>query len=338
MNTRYRPILTITTVHEYYGGPCADLGFLVPSDTGSLLRGGRMLSRVLDGRLHLLVEADDQGDPVIPFDGLVLRFGLQLVNDNFGNFTAPGPGLDGTTARYRNDAAPAALDPPLPVTLTGRVLAHQLQGAGRPVTVIALDRDGEEARKQVVTAAMNADAVSLMFDDMAPGPLTLEEQFPAGVTKTTAYYLDPELRALGVFGVVELELDEGFLAAPPDFQLGFAARQESLRYYVVARNYSVADFGDLSVKDAGFAEDARPKVVFDKVLPAAFTPAELPPEALGGAGEPTVLFRSQNPVPRRAAGRHKLQLNHNGDVLIAHLPQPGAARPTADLIIHLAKP
>jgi hypothetical protein len=51
-----------------------------------------------------------------------------------------------------------------------------------------------------------------------------------------------------------------------------------------------------------------------------------------------LLFRSQAPVARRQRGRRKIQLNRNGEVLIEHLPQPGAERATADLIVHLSKP
>jgi len=149
---------------------------------------------------------------------------------------------------------------------------------------------------------------------------------------------DPELVREGIFGLVEARIDAGFYAAPAVFEIAFAAREETLRYYLVVKRYSTADIDQLTVADTGFTDDGRDEVRFTKVPAAAFTPAEIAPALLGGGDATVLLFRSQAPVARRQRGRRKIQLRRNGEVLVEHLPQPGAERATSDLIVHLSKP
>ena len=270
MSILFKPLFTLAVTHAYYGGPCRDVGFVLPPDTVRSLAGGRMLAKPLDGRLHVLFEAGEGGAPLVSAAGRVLRVGLKLLDPSFPNFTAPAVDPAAGTAFYSNADDPLHLGAPVPVVLT----------------------------------------------DLAP-----------------------DLAREGVFGVVEVRIAAGLYEAPAAFEIAFAARQETLRYYLVAERYSAADIDQLTVSDTGFGEEGRPEVQFTKVPAAAFTPAEIPPALLGGAADATVvLFRSQAPVARRQRGRRKIQLNRNGEVLIEHLPQPGAERATADLIVHLSKP
>ena len=156
--------------------------------------------------------------------------------------------------------------------------------------------------------------------------------------RTTAWYFHPELAAAGVFGIAELLVGGGFYGAPAALTVAFDARADTLKYYVVGAKYTDADVTALTVKDAGFTEEQRPEVKFSKVQPGAFSASDIPAALLGGGDAKVVLFRSQAPVPRRDGGRRKLQLQKSNDVLIANLPQPGADRASADLIIHLSKP
>jgi hypothetical protein len=50
---------------------------------------------------------------------------------------------------------------------------------------------------------------------------------------------------------------DDFYDNPAEFEIRFNARDERLSYYVVARNYSLADLNALTVQDAGFADDGR---------------------------------------------------------------------------------
>lgn len=162
-------------------------------------------------------------------------------------------------------------------------------------------------------------------------------QAPAGLLLDPRHPDDAEIVRQGLLCLVEIAVDAGFYAAPPAFAVPFQARAETLRYYVVARNYTQTEFGQLDVSDAGFTADARPQIRFTRVAPSGFTPAEIPAAQLGGAGTRVALWRSQQPVARRSKARTRIQLARNNDVIVAQLPQPGAAAATADLVVHLSK-
>lgn len=166
---------------------------------------------------------------------------------------------------------------------------------------------------------------------------------PAVLQPPVALLLDPanaedaELLREGLFGVVEIDIDAAFYDAPPAFQIAFAARAETLKYYVVARGYTAAQFNQLDVTDVNpDAEPGRP-IAFDRVAASAFGGGDLPAALLGGAGASVALFRSAAPVARREKPRKRIQLARNTEVLVAQLPQPGPAAATADLVIHLSK-
>lgn len=269
MSILFKPLFTLAVTHAYYGGPCGDLGFVLAGEAERLLRGGRLLAKELAGRLHVLFEAGEEGEPLVSLAGRTLRIGLKVLNPAFPNFTVPVIDPSAGAARYANAPDPLHLG--------------------------------------------------------APQPVALQD-------------VDPELARKGLFGVVEVRIAAGFYDAPAAFEIAFAARQETLRYYLVVKRYTDAEIAQLTVADAGFNEDGRPEVRFTKVSAAAFTPAEIAPALLGDGDATVLLFRSQAPVARRQRGRRKIQLNRNGEVLIEHLPQPGAERPSSDLIVHLSKP
>ena len=162
-------------------------------------------------------------------------------------------------------------------------------------------------------------------------------QAPVTLLLDPAHAEDAELLREGLFCLVEITVDAGFYAAPPAFEIAFQARAETLKYYVVARNYTAGEFNQLDVSDAGFAADARPQIRFDRIPPSGFTSAEIPAAQLGGSDARVTLFRSQQPVARQDKARKRIQLARNNDVIIAQLPQPGAAAATADLVVHLSK-
>jgi len=166
-----------------------------------------------------------------------------------------------------------------------------------------------------------------------PGQL----QAPVALLLNPAEERDAELLRAGLFGVVEITVDPGFYAAPPAFEIAFAAREETLKYYVVARNYTPAQFNQLDVTDEGFTADARPKIDFQRVAASDFSADDVPASVLGDAGAKVALFRSQAPVARREKARRRIQLARNTEVIVQNLQQPGAAAATANLVIHLSK-
>jgi hypothetical protein len=336
MITSFRPLCTLAMAHAYYSTQaCRDFDFLVPVDTAATLRNRRLLAKKRDGVLHVLFETDTEGAPLIPLAGLTLRFGLQLLNPLFDNITAPLPLA--ALPLYRNAATPGSLDPATGVVMTGRLLCHPLTRTARPVTVSIHNPAGQPLQTENLTAEHHRDTVSANLTGQAAGAYRVEESYP-DQTATISYYLDPELQRAGLFAMVELTIASDFPASPPPFLISFAARQERLNYYLVASNYTPGEMTNLAVADKGFAEEGRPQIHFERVEPPAFTAEEIPVAMLAKPGQQVVLYKSQGMVARREQARRKIELSKNGDVLIKHLPQVGAASGNGDVVIHISKP
>ncbi|HEX8430912.1 MAG TPA: hypothetical protein VF625_06470 [Longimicrobium sp.] len=335
MNFHFLPLFTLRVAHGYYTGVCRDVAMVVPAETARLLRNGRLLAREVESVLHVMYEAGDGDDPVVPLGGTTLRFGLQLLNPHFGNFTELPPGFPALRPRLTNAADPRALAAEEGVTFVGETFSYALGDADRPAMVTLRDAAGTALRIDTVTAEDGRTAVSFDARGVAAGPLTVDAEYPGGVNQTAALYLDAELRQREAMAVVEITVDAGFAGDPPAFTVPFTARAEVLSYYLVVDGYSAIDLASLSVSDQGFAEDARAEVTFARIEPPG--PGDLPASLLAPGGEAVVVFRSQAPLPRRERGRRRIQLSKNGDVLMANLPQPGTERAGADLILHLSK-
>ncbi|HEY9698907.1 MAG TPA: hypothetical protein V6D10_16710 [Trichocoleus sp.] len=332
---QFNILFTLKLHHSYYQERFDDIAIHALADTVQQLKSGRLVQKVHNGVLYVLFEVDETGNPIAALTGETLRFGVQLLNPFFSNFTDFN--LNSAHYLYANTAAPNQLDHPIPVKLVGRQFSTTLTQIDRPVTVGLSDRAGQIIHRQIITNSVNHSTFSFDLSGQKPGLYSLDEQYPT-TTVITPYYFDPELQQSSSFGVVEITINDEFYTAAPEFAIAFQAKQETLKYYVVANRYTDAELNQLSITDAGFTEESRPKIDFSTVLPATFTPEELSPALLGNPQTKLVLFKSQNPVVRQEKARRNIRLLKNGDVLISHLPQPAASHTTADLIIHLFKP
>ena len=337
MITNFQPLGTLTISHSYYNGICADFDFIIPTDTAKLLQNGKLLAKERDGKLYIFFEADETGAALTQVAGKFLRVGLKLLNPYFPNFTNFDFDFNVLTPLYKNSTTLNTLDAGRKVTLVGALFSHALLDAARPVTVTLKDSNGQTRQTDTITSTHNRERVFYDLSGQAPGAYVVEETYPAN-SQTTSYYCDAEMHRLGVFGLIEIKLDNSFYANPPAFSLAFAAKTDLLKYYLVARRYPEADFAQLAVADAGFTTDNRPEIKFSKVAAAAFTSAEISPALLAGPDTRVVLFKSQAAVPRQEQARTKIQLTKNSEVLIQHLPQIGADRLDGNFIIHLTKP
>ncbi|HZR45362.1 MAG TPA: hypothetical protein VFA47_01565 [Candidatus Manganitrophaceae bacterium] len=335
MMIRFKTLFTLAIRHAYYSEACRDFDFLFPADSARRLENGKLLAKAREGKLHLLYEADEAGTPLISLAGQTVRIGLKLLNPIFSNLTDTGPGP--AFLLYRNAADRAKLDAAEKRNRVGPIFTHFLTDTARPTTATLKEAGGGVVQTDEVTAADGRSSLTYDLTGRSAGAYRVEE-LSSGGAATVLYYSDPELSRLGAFGAVEVAVDGGFYAAPPAFEIAFDAREETVKYYLVARNYTAAEFSQLSVLDAGFAEEGRPPLTFTKVDPAAFTADEIPPALLGGPDDRVVLFKSQAAVARREKPRKKIQLKKNGDVLIPHLPQPGEGKPNAEMIIQISKP
>jgi hypothetical protein len=338
MSIRFSPLLTVGVRHAYYtDAVCRDLGFFAPPGNGVTLRAGKLLVRELDGMLHVLYEADESNAPLSSIAAQILYFGLRLNNMYFDNFTAPviPPASSPLplTPFYGNSIAPGTLDAPIGVQLAAGLYAHTPQETTRPVTLSLSDNDGHIVATQVLTTPGEAGAFDLR--GLPRGIWNIGEDYGGGVTRSRQLFVDPDLRdmgGMGIWGLLAIKIDAAFYATPPAFSIVFTPREESLKYYVVANNFNPAEFAQLNVIDAGFTDEGRPELKFNKKV------SDLAPALLGGDGASIALFESQTAIARRQKGLRKIHLNRNGDVLIEHLPQPGPDRSQAQQIIHLSKP
>lgn len=339
MKTKFRTLFTVSVQHTYYSGACRDFDFVVPPSTADALRGGKLLARVLDGRLHVLFEVDSDNNPVTSLAGETFTFGLRLVNPWFGNFTAPV--ISGKLVPfYTNSGNSQLLDAPIGIALASGIFHYTPQSATRPLTVQLLDSRNTVLADQ----ALNVGISDISFDlrGLPDGRYWIKEEQSAGAE--LPLIVSSELRHAAVWGIVAVKVDAGFYAATAAFFMNFIARAEQLKYFVVADRFSDLDFAELKVKDAGFTDENRNEVKFDRVPATDFSVANgdiFPPSLLGDV-QRVVMFRSQAPVARRAHGLRKIQLNRKEDdasgILIENLPLPAADRPQAHFIVHLSNP
>lgn len=336
MITRYQTLFSLKVTHDYDGGICGDVGFVVPDDAARRIAGAGLVAKFFDGALsvfHAVREPQDPGAPPRTLAGEALRIGLVAAGSAFANITEGYDPAAGALL-YRNGSTPRALDAPTRVHLGGPRFTWTLARATRPANVELRDAAGRALRAAVVA---DEYAHSLAFDlaGVAPGALELAQAYDGAIVHTM-HYLDAELWRVGAFAVVELRVDAGFYADAPAFEIAFRPRDETMRYYVVARGFSVGDVDQLAVRDLGAG--GRPdELKFARVEPDGLTADErAQAELLSGDGARVLVFRSLAAV-RRRPGRRRIQLLRNNEALIENLPQPGRDRATADLIVHLSK-
>ena len=54
MNSTFGILFSIGISHSYYSGKCEDFDFIMPSDSASMARNGRIITRVIDGKFYAL--------------------------------------------------------------------------------------------------------------------------------------------------------------------------------------------------------------------------------------------------------------------------------------------
>lgn len=327
----FRPLWTVMVQHGFFGGSCDALSFTLPPATVRALAGAHAVLRVLDGVLHVLVEVDDANAPISDLSGLRLLIAMKPREASFDLITTPLGLPRGDAAVWDNTVNANALGGPRAVRISGEQLRIEPRATERPLTLRLFDA---ASSLQAQTGLNIGDEAWTLPGLYTHGEWRVEEQ-GAGPAASWALWVEPEL--VNAWGVLVLGFDAGHLPAGQAFTLSFTARSDTLRYYVVASRFGMDEFNSLSVQDTGFAADARPAIVFNRVAPANFNASHLAPSLLDPSGSARItLFEAQATVARRARGPVGLQLHRNGDVLIGNLPQPGAERHDAQFVVHLS--
>jgi hypothetical protein len=344
--TTFAELFRLTVTHTYYDTNCLDFEVVWPSDGIAALNRGRMRARQIDGVLYLVCETNDAGAPLVPVAAMRLRFGMRLTNPYFANFTDLPATFPSTAKVFRieDEDLISGWDYPL----VGNAFTHTLTDAARPVTVTLFDSLGHEVTNptaQQTRTITPAGTTTAAFDatGWGPGLFRVQEDFPSA-TNQTWYYIDNEMKAMGVTNIFDVYLD-GDPANPQVYTVDYAAKEQVQRYYIVASNYPTLEFDSITIDDLGYTTDGRSQIFFEKVLPAGFGPDEIPASMLAIPDEQLVIFRTKSatntpsfPIARRDRGRSKIQLSNSADLSIANLPHPGPEKSNADFIIRVAMP
>lgn len=327
----FRTLHTIEVRHAFWGGATDALQFTVPPATERTLAGARLMAREREGRLHVLAEVGDDDLPLAPLAGLNLVFGLAPRSAAFELVSAPDGVAAGSTRWWTNAADADALAGPVARAVTGPTPRLAAADPARPLTMRLLDAAGTEVARTTLTEGEDGWTPALV---LPRGDWQVEEQ-AAGPAQRRSFRVDPELQ--GAWGAVSLTVAPAHIAAGHAFTLTFAARTDTLRYYVVAQRFDADQFAQVSVVDTGAAAEARPAIEFDRIGSEAFGAGHLSPALLDPSGGARIaLFQARAAVARRARGPSGVQLHRNGDVLVGHLPQPGAERHDAQFVVHLS--
>ena len=329
----FRKLWTVEVRHAFHGGACDALAFIVPPQTERMLAGMHGIARQREGRLHVLIETDEAGTPLSAPVGARLLFGLKPREPSFDLISAPLDLPRGAAAQWDNRADADLLAGPHGVQLSAEQLRITPRQAARPLTLRVFDAAGQQRAEALLQAGDESWTSPTLF---TPGEWRIEEQ-AAGPPQSWALRVAPEL--LGAWGLLEPTVAADHLATGQDFTLEFAARSDTLRYYLVASRFAEAEFAQLQVLDTGFAAEARPQIAFNRLLPAAFNASHLAPALLDPAGGARIaLFEAQAAVARRARGPTGLALQRNGDLLVGHLPLPRPDQADAQFVVHLSQP
>lgn len=335
MGIRFQILFQLEVVDDYHGGGrCPDLDFqIAPGEPA--LAAGKLLTRVSEGRLLVLYEADALKQPLRPIPGSTLWIALRSNNPALANVTRP-PVAAGLLPFYRNAPLAGSLGTPLGL----RPLAPQQRltpvSAVRPLT-LSWQRLWPDAAGPLAECPLTADdsEASVTTRQWPVGHYRLSEDAggASGDWLQTAPWAGEPL-----WGVVAVTITGDFYAAPPVLRIALQARSETLKYYVVADNFLPDEVDQLQINDAGAAEQGRPPLLFTRLAAGDFSPEDdIPAASLHPDPACVVLFQSQTPVARRAGGYRKLQLKRNTEVLVQHLPQAGSDRAQARFVVHLAK-
>ncbi len=335
MILNFETLFTLGAEHEYYGGHCGDFNYFIPTDTQAEGRRGRILFKERKGSLRCLFEADGGGAALHPLSNTRLVIGIQLNNPYFANFS--NHLFDGRTQLYRNTVSSSALDTPIAVTLSGDYLRHRLNSNNRPNTISLRDHNGNLLDSKTLNTDQTQTDIDFDTRALPNGFYQLQENHSGG-NSTTDYYHYPELLKKGVFAIVDLALEPSAYASTASYSMPFQAREETLKYYIVADNYSDSEFNSLSITDEGFSEAGRSKIQFTSFLPVAFTADDIAAELLQSGTQKLAVFKSDSMQKRQNNARKKIQLRKNGDVLIPHLPSPRADKFRPEFVIHVEKP
>ena len=334
MAAEFKKLLSITLKHNYYqSGRTNDFDFVYDKSSHNLFSKRKLVSKIVNGALTVFARTEPNN---FDFSDKTVTAGLVLTNPYFYNFTEKV--LEQGIPFYHNSNSQDSLSQPFPVTVVSQRFEHKISKIKRPVS-LELNSNGALIESILISQDQKIDSFNFLLPYQDTGNIEVAERY-SNETITQNYYSTDQLAKLSISALISIKLANNFLTNPPDFEITFSAKKQTLNYYLVARNYSSGDFSDLRVTGVDNFNTTIPVTIdFNKITASSFTSKHLSKEMLGVDGEArVVLFHSNSPVLRHERSKLDIQLSKDGETLIPKLPLSGPEKITADMIIHLSKP
>ncbi|MFT6270092.1 MAG: hypothetical protein ACJAVV_002920 [Alphaproteobacteria bacterium] len=329
----FTKLFDINITHDYYNGPCSDVKCVPLPPTAVTLQKSAM--RILaQGSQYTVFYKNTVTGPLKKVSGQALYFAIVAQSTSFtviSDFTK--------TKRnvwvYNNFPSPINLASPSTYFMCPSTLVYQISQAIRPLTLSLRNANDDIVQQELISEENGLSEFSFLMQQYPLGLYTLREETASDNVLTKLAFLQDVPPT--TIGIVKVDIDDNFYTIPASFVINYNARSETLNYYVVATNYDNADIQALAMKDAGFTDQSRSQILFNKLESASFTSQQIAPDLLHQNNAKVVLFTSESAVSRRQFSPRKLQLTLNNEVLIASLPIPGSSSVSADFFIHVAK-
>ncbi|MEY4764494.1 MAG: hypothetical protein RI907_1167 [Pseudomonadota bacterium] len=337
MNAGFRTLWTLSVSHAFFGGRCDVLRFVVPPATQQVLQAMKARLREAEGQLHVAVEVDEHGVPLVDCTGLTLSFGLQVRDPAFARYTDPMGVGRGQQAFFTQGASLDAIaaQPQSVRVVPPRVSLSPLRTT-RPLGLRVQTANG---LPRAATTLGPTDASWAWDAGSLQGLVHLvEEDRPGHVVATQALFVAAGLAAC--WGVLQLTVSASQVAAVASgpghtFTLALPARSDVLRYYLLVKP---TDANAFIVTDDRLSVPEVDRLQFTRHLPplpdGCLSPDLLDP----GHTRQVVLFEANAPLARQARGPQGIGLHRSGEAVIANLPQPGADRNDAQFVVQLSQP
>ena len=349
----FKKLFDISFLHNFYAaGVIPDVSIAPTIETIALLKNLKMIYKSNSAGEQMLYKTrDSSGTPFIEADkDLDFLFTIHpKYTAEFQNITNLDQGspnktyTKGKIPLFENDPSAASTDVDHP-----EEIRHVLLDAVRPkvftyyFTLDPVPTPGETLLKvtapdgSVETISYNEETeitpnsdgnyfMPIDYSQKPSGKYTFTVRNAADDTdlQTELIYLDNELKAIGLQGLIHIryDLSEGFLYGDPEFYgITFIRKQSKWVYYVANKNGQV-DLADIDIEDT--SEDTS-----DLDIPYEtyrFNKGVEPDPNISINGYDTVVFTSLEDIPFYERPKLHLNLKVVDDVIIENLPNPPLA-------------
>jgi hypothetical protein len=347
MQREYKTFTELYLKHDYYkSGYCGDFIVAASVETADFLKRNRMIfgSGLRTNSSHFQTLREFVGQSaVIPLPSTYrLRFTLTLKNAALLNFTNFGEDKKGPNDIYlfRNSTNGAvnqvwALDR-TKATVTGDFL--QLEGLDELTTSITATPESFIAGEPFNIAVLEENddyKARINFEKKPKGRYLLSGDGP--FVSQYVYY-DPTLVGKGLFGLVELTVNESFAINSTGYAVDLHAKTAFWKYFVVFKgshtNFTYAINSGLNFES--YDDEAEDWSAYDEKTLGLLTSLNALPSQIKA-------WRSQDPLQYQEVARSFITLKRtdSNDVtvdVVTNLPNPTAGAPEAVVIVGVDPP